>query len=64
MQLSNGITPRFRLFGFIHAWPGGVSEIVSAPFPCGRNIYDAISKNGATAYGFKWSYKVAINDIR
>ncbi len=40
----------------INEWPNGVKSIIEAGFKCGRNIYDALLKDGATAYGFRWAY--------
>lgn len=42
---------------FIKEWPTGVPEIIGSGFKCARNLYNAISKPNAIAYGFKWNYK-------
>lgn len=42
---------------FIKEWDGGVKKMPDHIAPCKRNIYDAIARNGATAYGYQWKYK-------
>ncbi len=42
--------------GLIKKWDDGVSGLTKNGFKCARNLYTAITKQGATAYGFKWMY--------